>query len=231
MTNDEESLAVSATRAALRVLPLTTLPGIWPPSAITALNRVFRVSVMSWTDLAYPLGAEAGWSEERENALRRRWNAGFTASEIAKSLGVSSRNAVIGKAHRIGLNSNPESDRLTIANNDDVVVHFMSEAAQAAARACLATFPMAVVAASGSSEISARRSAAIFQYAAEAAFLHGGELARDQLQVSIARDQEDLSRGLSARNLMWLPLWVTPNSIGDIRMPGDGLNIWSFWQA
>lgn len=35
------------------------------------------------------------------------WEEGKTASEIAKALGGLSRNAVIGKAHRLGLNSRP----------------------------------------------------------------------------------------------------------------------------
>jgi cell division protein ZapA (FtsZ GTPase activity inhibitor) len=44
------------------------------------------------------------WSKENENILTEMWADGKSASEIAKVVG-SSRNAVIGKAHRIGLHS------------------------------------------------------------------------------------------------------------------------------
>ncbi|THD34756.1 MAG: GcrA cell cycle regulator [Sphingomonas sp.] len=47
------------------------------------------------------------WTDERIDALRKMWEAGQTASQIAESLGGVSRNAVIGKAHRLGLQSRP----------------------------------------------------------------------------------------------------------------------------
>ena len=44
------------------------------------------------------------WTEEREQKLRELWEKGYTASQIAKMLGGSTtRNAVIGKAHRLKL--------------------------------------------------------------------------------------------------------------------------------
>ena len=43
------------------------------------------------------------WTPERENQLRELWNAGLSASRIAAELGGTTRNAVIGKAHRLGL--------------------------------------------------------------------------------------------------------------------------------
>lgn len=42
------------------------------------------------------------WTEERITVLRVMWDAGATASQIAEALGGVSRNAVIGKAHRLG---------------------------------------------------------------------------------------------------------------------------------
>jgi len=48
-----------------------------------------------------------GWTEERIETLRRMWEAGQTASQIAEELGGVSRNAVIGKAHRLNLQSRP----------------------------------------------------------------------------------------------------------------------------
>ena len=47
------------------------------------------------------------WTDERIDTLRKMWEAGQTASQIADELGGVSRNAVIGKAHRLGLQSRP----------------------------------------------------------------------------------------------------------------------------
>lgn len=43
------------------------------------------------------------WTSERIEELRRLWADGMSASQIATSLGGVSRNAVIGKVHRLGL--------------------------------------------------------------------------------------------------------------------------------
>ena len=47
------------------------------------------------------------WTDERINQLKTMWEKGLTASQIAEELGGVSRNAVIGKAHRLGLKSRP----------------------------------------------------------------------------------------------------------------------------
>jgi GcrA cell cycle regulator len=47
------------------------------------------------------------WTEERIERLKQMWQEGATASEIAEKLGGVSRNAVIGKAHRLGLEARP----------------------------------------------------------------------------------------------------------------------------
>ena len=47
------------------------------------------------------------WTEERIAALTKMWEGGSTASQIAEELGGVSRNAVIGKAHRLGLKARP----------------------------------------------------------------------------------------------------------------------------
>ena len=47
------------------------------------------------------------WTEERIDRLKAMWTKGSTASQIAEELGGVSRNAVIGKAHRLGLESRP----------------------------------------------------------------------------------------------------------------------------
>lgn len=47
------------------------------------------------------------WTDERIDQLKAMWEKGLTASQIAEELGGVSRNAVIGKAHRLGLQSRP----------------------------------------------------------------------------------------------------------------------------
>jgi GcrA cell cycle regulator len=43
------------------------------------------------------------WTNDRITTLNELWSAGFSASQIAQRLGGVSRNAVIGKVHRLGL--------------------------------------------------------------------------------------------------------------------------------
>jgi len=47
------------------------------------------------------------WTDQRIDQLKALWEKGLTASQIADELGGVSRNAVIGKAHRLGLKSRP----------------------------------------------------------------------------------------------------------------------------
>lgn len=47
------------------------------------------------------------WTDQRIDQLKSLWEKGLTASQIADELGGVSRNAVIGKAHRLGLKSRP----------------------------------------------------------------------------------------------------------------------------
>ncbi|GIT89851.1 hypothetical protein JANAI62_06650 [Jannaschia pagri] len=51
------------------------------------------------------------WTDERVETLKRMWGEGASASQIAKELGGVTRNAVIGKVHRLGLsNRNQNKD-------------------------------------------------------------------------------------------------------------------------
>jgi len=52
-------------------------------------------------------GHEMSWTDERIEKLTKMWEGGATASQIAEELGGVSRNAVIGKAHRLGLKARP----------------------------------------------------------------------------------------------------------------------------
>ena len=45
------------------------------------------------------------WTEEKVKKLKELWGKGNTASQIAEILGGISRNAVIGKAHRLNLSA------------------------------------------------------------------------------------------------------------------------------
>ena len=45
------------------------------------------------------------WTDERVEILKRMWGEGQSASQIAKELGGVTRNAVIGKVHRLGLSN------------------------------------------------------------------------------------------------------------------------------
>jgi GcrA cell cycle regulator len=52
-----------------------------------------------------------GWTEERVGELKRLWVEGHSASQIAKRLGGVTRNAVIGKVHRLGLSGRATPSR------------------------------------------------------------------------------------------------------------------------
>jgi GcrA cell cycle regulator len=51
------------------------------------------------------------WNDERVELLKRLWTEGLSASQIASRLGGVTRNAVIGKVHRLGLSGRATSTR------------------------------------------------------------------------------------------------------------------------
>ena len=65
------------------------------------------------------------WTQERENKLRDLWKKGHTASQIASIIGDTTRNAVIGKAHRLNLQARAFSKKTKVKerleNNAPVV--------------------------------------------------------------------------------------------------------------
>ena len=69
------------------------------------------------------------WTDERIEQLKVMWEEGQTASQIAEALGGVSRNAVIGKAHRLELQARPSPVRTNgpaeppVTKDDDVIVH------------------------------------------------------------------------------------------------------------
>ena len=66
------------------------------------------------------------WTPEKEKKLRELWKKGHTASQIATLIGGTTRNAVIGKAHRLKLESRmiskrtSTSSKLNVENNTEI---------------------------------------------------------------------------------------------------------------
>ncbi len=54
------------------------------------------------------------WTEDRVETLKGLWQKGYSARQIAEQLGGVTRNAVIGKAHRMGLSSRPSPIKKTV---------------------------------------------------------------------------------------------------------------------
>lgn len=57
------------------------------------------------------------WSDERVELLKKMWGEGQSASQIAKELGGVTRNAVIGKVHRLGLSNRTNSPKADTAKS------------------------------------------------------------------------------------------------------------------
>ena len=62
------------------------------------------------------------WTEEKVNNLKKLWSKGHTASQIAEMLGNTTRNAVIGKAHRLELEARAPSKHSTSANKKETKI-------------------------------------------------------------------------------------------------------------
>jgi GcrA cell cycle regulator len=58
------------------------------------------------------------WTDERVELLRKLWSDGLSASQIAAELGGITRNAVIGKVHRLGLSGRAKSASAAAAGFD-----------------------------------------------------------------------------------------------------------------
>ena len=59
------------------------------------------------------------WTEEKVDKLKELWGKGSTASQIAEIIGGISRNAVIGKAHRLNLSSKIKTRNASSTQNYD----------------------------------------------------------------------------------------------------------------
>ena len=59
------------------------------------------------------------WTDEKVSKLKELWGKGNTASQIAEIIGGISRNAVIGKAHRLNLSAKIKTRTATSSKNFD----------------------------------------------------------------------------------------------------------------
>ena len=59
------------------------------------------------------------WNDEKVEKLKELWGKGSTASQIAEIIGGISRNAVIGKAHRLNLSSKIKTRNASSSQNFD----------------------------------------------------------------------------------------------------------------
>ena len=57
------------------------------------------------------------WTEEKVEKLKELWGKGNTASQIAEIIGGISRNAVIGKAHRLNLSAKIKKRGMSLGQN------------------------------------------------------------------------------------------------------------------
>lgn len=55
------------------------------------------------------------WTEDRVELLKKLWTEGLSASQIARQMGGVTRNAVIGKVHRLGLSGRATPARVSTA--------------------------------------------------------------------------------------------------------------------
>ena len=62
------------------------------------------------------------WTEEKVNKLKELWGKGQTASQIAEIIGGISRNAVIGKAHRLNLSAKIKTRAATTNKNFENII-------------------------------------------------------------------------------------------------------------
>jgi len=62
------------------------------------------------------------WTDERVETLKKMWAEGQSASQIAKELGGVTRNAVIGKVHRLGLSNRVGPGGAPEVEEEEVIV-------------------------------------------------------------------------------------------------------------
>lgn len=87
------------------------------------------------------------WTDERVETLKKMWAEGQSASQIAKELGGVTRNAVIGKVHRLGLSNRTATGGGKAAGESEPEAKPAKPAAEPVARAANQAAPKAAPAA------------------------------------------------------------------------------------
>lgn len=70
------------------------------------------------------------WTDERVELLKKLWADGLSASQIATKLGEVTRNAVIGKVHRLGLAGRATTSRIRTARPRSNIALFPARSSQ-----------------------------------------------------------------------------------------------------
>ncbi len=70
------------------------------------------------------------WTDERVDLLKKLWADGLSASQIATKLGEVTRNAVIGKVHRLGLAGRATTSRIRTARPRNNIALFPARSSQ-----------------------------------------------------------------------------------------------------
>ena len=70
------------------------------------------------------------WTDERVEQLKKLWADGLSASQIASKLGEVTRNAVIGKVHRLGLAGRATTSRVRTARPRSNIALFPARSSQ-----------------------------------------------------------------------------------------------------
>src|SRR5499427_937993 len=72
----------------------------------------FRAFIVDPAAIARAGELGMAWNDERVELLKKLWSDGLSASQIAGRLGGVTRNAVIGKVHRLGLSGRATTSRM-----------------------------------------------------------------------------------------------------------------------
>src|ERR671924_662996 len=83
-----------------------------PALASCSSGGCFGSTVRTGFDVVLQGATSMAWTDERVELLKKLWSEGLSASQIAGRLGGVTRNAVIGKVHRLGLSGRATTSRM-----------------------------------------------------------------------------------------------------------------------